>query len=143
MGRGRKEIHCQRRRSQARARQHTKINGKRIKWTVFIQRCSNQWPLKGLYNTASISPIYTHIHTPTQSQPHKATASSSGAVRVRRLAQGHLDTLGQWSSTFLSPRSLTLALVKGKIYRYLEALRKNHSPDCTSNLRPFVWLIVF
>ena len=41
--------------------------------------------------------IHPFMHTFTQRwrcQPCKTTASSSGAVRVRRLAQGHLDTLG-------------------------------------------------
>ena len=38
-----------------------------------------------------LQPFPTHIDTPTQSQPGKATASSSGAVRVRRLGEGHLD----------------------------------------------------
>ena len=36
--------------------------------------------------------IHTFTHRP-RSQPRKATASSSGAVKVRCLAQGHLDTL--------------------------------------------------
>ena len=37
--------------------------------------------------------IYTFIQR-WRSQPCKVTASSSGAVRLRRLARGHLDTLG-------------------------------------------------
>ena len=43
---------------------------------------------KALYNIAYHSPIHAHIHI----QPCKATASSSGAVKLRCLAQGHLDT---------------------------------------------------
>ena len=35
------------------------------KWTEFIQRFSNLWPLKALYNTAQHSPIHAHIQTPT------------------------------------------------------------------------------
>ena len=41
------------------------------------------------------SDLYRLIHTLThqrQSQPCKATASSSGAVRVKCLAQGHINT---------------------------------------------------
>ena len=37
----------------------TSINGQ------FIQHCSNQWPLKALYNIASHSPIHAHFHTAT------------------------------------------------------------------------------
>ena len=58
---------------------------------AFIQRFSNQWSLNVLYNIAQHSPIHAHIHTPTARQPCKVTVSSSGAVRVRRLAQGQLD----------------------------------------------------
>ena len=71
------------------------VNGK---WTAFILCCSNQWPLRVLYIFALHSPTHTHIHpfihihTPTVCQLCKATASSSGAFRVRYLAQGHLDT---------------------------------------------------
>ena len=36
--------------------------------------------------------IHAQIHTPTAESATHATVSSSGAVRVRRLAQGHLDT---------------------------------------------------
>ena len=60
----------------------------KYKWPVFIYRFSNHWPPKVLYNIASHSPL-THRR---RSQPCKATASSSGAVRVRCLAQGHLNT---------------------------------------------------
>ena len=38
------------------------VNGKCIE---FIERFSNQWPLKALYNIAQHSPIHAHIHTPT------------------------------------------------------------------------------
>ena len=37
------------------------------------------------------SPIHAHIHPATAE--HRGTASSSGAIRVRRLAQGHHHTL--------------------------------------------------
>ena len=39
--------------------------------------------------TESFSPPFTHRR---QSQPRRARARSSGAVRVRRLAQGHIDS---------------------------------------------------
>ena len=42
-------------------------------------------------HTATGSFIHTFTHR-RRCQPRKATASPSGAVRVRRLAQGHLDT---------------------------------------------------
>ena len=60
------------------------------KWTAFILRFSNQWPLEALYITAKQSPNYSH--TEGGVGPRKATASSSGAVRVRCLARGHFDT---------------------------------------------------
>ena len=41
---------------------------------------------KRLYN------IHTHIPIQQRSQPYKVTSSSSGVVRVRRLAHGNLDT---------------------------------------------------
>ena len=59
---------------------------------ICIQRFSNQLPLKALYNIASLSPIIQTFPHRRWSQPCRATASSSGAVRVRRLARGHLDT---------------------------------------------------
>ena len=46
------------------------------------------------------SDLHWLIHTFThrqRSQPCKATASTSGAVRLRRLTQGHLDTLARRS----------------------------------------------
>ena len=45
--------------------------------------------LRSLLSKATKNHSFTHRR---QCQPHKATASSSGAVRVRRLALGHLDT---------------------------------------------------
>ena len=62
------------------------------KWTAFIKRFSNHWPPKALYNIAS---HWTFTHTFThqrRSRPCKATASSSGAIRVSCFAQGHLNT---------------------------------------------------
>ena len=50
---------------------------------------------------ASSKETYTDTFTPSaewMSRSVNQTASSSGAVRVRRLAQGHLDTLGARSS---------------------------------------------
>ena len=56
----------------------------------------NKRPLQVLYNIAQHSPIHTqhtHIsHTDDGVHHARATASSSGAVRLRCLAQGHLDT---------------------------------------------------
>ena len=54
------------------------INGN---WTAFISSFSNQWPLGVLYNTASHSPVYTHIHPfihTFTTMSSKATVSSSG-----------------------------------------------------------------
>jgi len=69
---------------------------------------------KALYNIASHSPIHTCIYTQTAVSP-TATVSSSGAVGVGCLAQGHLDTWLAWGSNqqplgcqkiALSPESL-------------------------------------
>ena len=63
------------------------------KWTAFKQRFSNQWPLKAPLE--SLPDIHPFMHTFThrqRCQPRRATASSSGAVRVRCLLQGHPDT---------------------------------------------------
>ena len=35
------------------------------KWTAFIPRFYNHWPIKALYNIARHSPIHAYIHTPT------------------------------------------------------------------------------
>ena len=59
------------------------------KWTEFIQRFSNLWPLKALL--PNIPPFMHTFKHRRRCQPWRAKASSSGAVRVRRLAQGHLD----------------------------------------------------
>jgi hypothetical protein len=58
------------------------------KWTAFIQRFSNQCP--ALYYL-TFTHSCTHSHR-RRCQPCEATASLSRAVRVRCLAQGHLDT---------------------------------------------------
>ena len=60
-------------------------------WTASIRHFTDQGARKALYNTASQSPIQAHIHTPTA----VTQDGSSGAVRVRRLAQGHLHTLAR------------------------------------------------
>ena len=71
------------------SRRTTIVNGK---WTAFKQRFSNQWPLKALTILPNIHHnMLTFTHR-RRSQPCKVTASSSGAVRVRRLTQGHLHT---------------------------------------------------
>ena len=65
------------------------------KWTAFIQRIScNQWPSNALYNTASHSPIhsFTHSHTDGGVDHARRQPARRGAVRVRCLAHGHLDT---------------------------------------------------
>ena len=62
-----------------------------VKWAAFLQRFSSHRPLKAVYNIASHS--CTHSHTDgRRSRPRRATAGSSAAVRVRRLAQGHPST---------------------------------------------------
>ena len=68
------------------------LNGK---WNAHIPCFSNQWPLKALNNIAQQSPIHAHIHTPTAEAAMQGDSSWSGAVRVRCLAQGHLDTQQQ------------------------------------------------
>ena len=65
------------------------VNGKQ---TAFIQRFSNHWPLKALYIIAQHSPIHSHVHTPTVESTTQGDSQLTGAVRVRRLAQGHLVT---------------------------------------------------
>jgi len=58
---------------------------------------------------------------------------------VSSLPEGQIVTVPfhykilQWSPTFLNPRSLTWALVKGKVYR-----KEKGSPVFISNLRPFI-----
>ena len=75
------------------------------KWTEFIQHFSNQWPLEALYNIAWHSSIYTHIHTQTSESTIQGNSQLNGAVRVRCLAQGHLDTqvrgARDWTSNLL------------------------------------------
>ena len=71
-------------------------------WTAFTPRFSNQLPLK------AHSPIHAHIHAHIHSHNHTPTATVESTpqcdspVRVRRLAQGHLDTqlggAGNWTS---------------------------------------------
>ena len=56
--------------------------------TAFIEHFPNQWPSNSLQLLPDIPPF---IHR-RRCQPCKATASSSGAVRLRSLAQGHFDT---------------------------------------------------
>ena len=47
--------------------------------------------------------MHTFTHRNRGSQPHRARASSSGTVRVRCLAQGHLDSPGMKPATFQLP----------------------------------------
>ena len=67
---------------------------------LFSQRFSNQWPLNALYikqhSTFTLSLKHTHVHTLT------ALLTVQGD-RVRRLTQGHLDTLGIELATFRLP----------------------------------------
>ena len=70
--------------------------------TAVIEHFSNQWPLKALHSTASRSPIHALIHTLTAKSATQ-TASWSGAVRVRRLTQRHLDTLGAAGDQTINP----------------------------------------
>jgi hypothetical protein len=76
-------------------------------WTPFTRRSSGAiWSSSDFFWTSQQKPpfgTYGRIYfcTPLihmefthrrQSQPRRATASSSGAVRLRFLTQGHLDT---------------------------------------------------
>ena len=65
------------------------MNGK---WIVFIQPFSNQLPIKALYNYCKHSPAQVYIQTPMTVSAMQETDSSSRAVRVWCLAQGHLGT---------------------------------------------------
>ena len=55
-----------------------------LKWNSFVSHFSNQWPLKGLHNVASHSPIRANIHPPT-------AETTMQCVRVRCLTQGLLE----------------------------------------------------
>ena len=64
-----------------------RADGKRA---AFIQRFfSNQWPFKALYNIASH--IHPFMHTFTHRRRGRQPCKTSGALRVRCLAQGHVD----------------------------------------------------
>ena len=65
------------------------VNGLHLQYIALSQRYDQS---KRFTIIASHSPIHTHIHPLTAGRPCKATASSPGAVTVRRLAQGHLGT---------------------------------------------------
>ena len=56
-----------------------------------------------------LTTIPSQIHTLTLSQPRRATASSSGAVRMRRLAQGHLNTRWEEPGIELATFRLTVS----------------------------------
>ena len=70
------------------------INGK---WTAFIKRFSNQWPLKTLYNTAYLSPIHSHIHTPTAGSSMQGDRQLVGS----RYLLSHMPLQDTWSNTAL------------------------------------------
>ena len=59
-----------------------------VKWTAFIQRFLSSGHSKCFTIIAWHPPIHTRMYSPTAC---RATASSSGAVGVRCLAQGHLN----------------------------------------------------
>ena len=74
----------------------THVNGQR---TAFMQRFSNQRPLKAFYNHClTFTHACTHSHTDGGRQNRKAAARPSGAVRLRRLARGNLDTRSRGSN---------------------------------------------
>ena len=66
---------------------------------AFIQRFSNQWPLKALYNIAPHSPVHAHIHTATvvstTQGDSQLVGSSQGEVpqRQRYIAVGTLSCM--------------------------------------------------
>ena len=65
--------------------------------------------LGDLADTFIQTDLQRFLHTFTHQrrcQPCKATASSSGAVRVRCLAQGHLDTRRGWAGDWTSKPAL-------------------------------------
>ena len=62
-------------------------------WTAFIPRFFYPWPLSGtLQYCPHVHPFIRTVTHRRRCQPRRATASSSGAVRVSCLAQGHLGT---------------------------------------------------
>ena len=61
------------------------MNGKR---TALIQRFSNQWPLKVQHSPHSS----THSHTDGGFDHARRRPARREHLRVRRVAQGHLDT---------------------------------------------------
>ena len=65
-----------------RRHQEQNVNGLHL-YSTFLTSGNSKHPF---------SPIHAHIHTQRRSPPRKATASSSGAARVRCLAQGQLNT---------------------------------------------------
>ena len=96
-------------------RYQCRVNGK---WSAFIQRCSDQCPLKALYDIAQHSPIYAHIHTHTAGGVNHAGRQPTrrGTLRgFRCLAMGHLDHLeepgGIQLATFRLPDNPPLYLL--------------------------------
>ena len=64
------------------------------KCTAFIQRYSNQWPLKAMYNIDWHSPINAHIHTPM------ARSAVQGDSQLIRSSQGEVPCSGTpWRSS--------------------------------------------
>ena len=62
------------------------------KWTAaLIKRQLTCCLSKSFTVCAPHSVFHTHVHTEGSRQPCRDAASSSGAVRVTDLAQGHLD----------------------------------------------------
>ena len=62
-----------------------------VNWLHFYSAFLNSGRSKRFTTLPNIHP-FMHTFTDRRCRPLKATASSSGTVRVRCLAQGHLDT---------------------------------------------------
>ena len=50
------------------------------KWTAFIERFSNQWSLKALYNIAQHSPIHAPLHVHIQTLTAVSTTQGDGQL---------------------------------------------------------------
>ena len=124
------------------------MNGKR---TAFIQRFSNQWPLKALYDIASHSPVRAHIHTPTaesttqgDSQLVKSSQGEASRSTLRGRSRGsNQRPSGYQPTTALppEPHAAPMGKIDGQMYgrtvagvsrvRDRRALSINHPPNVT------------
>ena len=82
------------------------LNIENVKWRFYPKRFT----------------VLTDIHPfkhQRRSQPHRETASWSGAIRVRRLAQGHHNARRSWDQTSNLAVTSQPALPPERIYIYI------------------------